>query len=114
MISTKESFQKILIYHANVEVLVGLFAITSGSVIEVPQSQNVSVGEMVVLACATTNVGDGIAWVIVPPTPSDINIEIVGGGKCSVLKFTAFFNQMVHCIVTDTSLHKKISKKKSS
>ena len=60
------------------------------------------------LACATTNVGDGIAWVIVPPTPSDTNSEIiVGGGKRSVLRFTALLNHselMVQCIVTDITI----------
>lgn len=72
-----------------------------------PQSQNVTAGEMVVLGCATTNVGDGIAWIVVPPTPNDINTEIVGGGKRSVIRFTALLNHsevMVHCIVTDITI----------
>ena len=56
------------------------------------------------LACATTNIGDGIAWTVVPPTPNDINTEIFGGGKRSVIRFTALLNHMVHCIVTDITI----------
>ena len=75
------------------------------SVIEVPMSQNVSAGQTVELACAAASSADIITWSPGNIQSTTTNIEFLsGGGKRSLLKFTALVdnnNTMIKCLVTD-------------
>ena len=77
---------------------------------EVPMSQNVSAGQTVELACATTSAADIISWTHTPIESTTKKIvDLPGGGHRSLLRFTASLNHsdtIIRCIVTnqDTSI----------
>ena len=77
----------------------------ASSVIEVPMSQNVSAGQTVELACAAASSADIITWGPGNIQSTTTRMEsLSGGGKRSLLKFTALEinnNTMIKCLVTD-------------
>ena len=86
--------------------ITGIVLVSAATAIEAPLPQNVSIGQLVNFTCATTNSQNIITWSTIPniDTATTALQSLPGGGKRSVLSFTALLDHnttTVRCIVTD-------------
>ena len=71
-----------------------------------PESRNVSEGKMVEFTCATPDTGVTLAWTITPNVGAitPVDTDLPGGGKQSVLSFTATAqhnNTLITCLAVN-------------